>query len=179
MRDNWPRAVSLLLVSEGSELNVGGSEPGGASRYGVSVAALSDLHGRLGLPPVTVKTIENLVEAQAGDFYQQVTARACRFDDLSVGVDYAMLDITANLGPSGGAWLLQNVLGQWPLNSTISDATVLAASLVDPKILVYALGAAWMAKKRESSGWSKSGHGWTNRMVRVRGDALAMTGEKA
>lgn len=174
MKETWLKSISLLLTSEGSELNVGGSEPGGASRYGVSVAALGDLHKKLGLPPVTVDTIRELDAVGAIDFYQQVSAKACRFDDWPSGVDYVMLDITTNLGPAGGARLLQCVLGLWPQVDNITDQMIALGN--NPRSLVFALGAAWLAKKRESDGWPKSGHGWTNRMVRVRADALAMTG---
>lgn len=184
MKDNWPRAGGLLLVSEGDELNInppgtpaGQGEPGGASHYGVSVAALTDLRRSQGLGPATVAMVAALTASQALDFYHAVTARACRFDDLAAGVDYAMLDVTANLGPAGGPWLLQCVLGIWPHTNTITDYVVERANAMDPHIVVYAIGAAWLAKKREALGWPKSGHGWTNRMVRVRGDALNMIGE--
>lgn len=174
MKATWPRSIALLMDSEGPELNIGGSEPGGASRRGVSVSAFGDLHKKLGLPLVTVDTIRNLTDDQAEDFYRQVTAVACRFDDLPSGVDYVMLDVTTNLGPSGGSWLLQNVLGQWPLVNTITDEVVSLTRSMSPTTLITAIGAAWIAKKHESPGWAKSGHGWNNRMMRVRGDALAM-----
>lgn len=177
MITNWSRSVPLLLDSEGAEVTLGGSEPGGASKYGVSVFALTDLRKSLGLGPATVDIVSQLTAEQAEDFYQRVTAQACRFDDLPVGVDYAMLDVTANLGPSGGPWLLQCVLGVWPHVSGVTDEMIRQCSTVDQGTLIYAIGAAWMAKKRESGAWPRAGHGWTNRMVRVRRDALAMTGE--
>ena len=183
MQTNWSKSIPLLLVSEGSELNInppgtpaGQGEPGGGSRYGVSVAALSDLYKSRGLLPATIQDIIDMTDVKAADFYQNVTAKAIRFDDLGVGVDYVMLDITANLGPTGGLWLLQNVLGIWPVGNTISDLIVNLANKQDSKQLIYAIGAAWLSKKHESPGWIKSGHGWTNRMNRVRGDALAMSG---
>lgn len=185
MKTTWPTAIPLLLASEGPELNLnppgtpkGQGEPGGASRYGVSVDALSDLHKRLGLPPVTVQTIRDLTESQASDFYLNVSAPACRFDDLPAGVDYVMLDADCTLGPSGGAWLLQNVLGQWPLVSKVTDEMVSLCQSADPRALIWALGSAWIVKKRMQGeqGWIDHGHGWNNRMVRVRHDALAMVG---
>jgi lysozyme family protein len=177
MNSNWSRAGGLLLVSEGSEVNIGGSEPGGASHYGVSVAALTDLRRSRGLGPATVNMVAALTEAEALDFYHNVTARACRFADLLPGIDYAMLDATANLGPSGIAWLAQCVLGIWPQGNAVTDEMVQRLN-ARADVAVYSITSAWLAKKRESSGWPKSGHGWTNRMVRVRRDALSMIEEK-
>lgn len=183
MQKNWERAVALLLESEGAEVNVnppgtpvGQGEPGGASRYGVSVAALSDHRARRGLGPATVAMVAGLSAADAGLFYRDVTGAACRFNDLPGGVDYAMLDVTANLGPAGGAWLLQCVLGLWPHVDRVTDEMISLIRTINSGFLAYAIGAAWIAKKRESPTWPKHGHGWNNRMTRVRGDALMMIG---
>lgn len=182
---NWSKAISLLLVSEGPELNVnppgtlaGQGEPGGASRYGVSVSALSDFYKSIGDAPATVQSIIDLTESQATLFYRSVTAKACRFDDLPNGIDYTMLDLTCTLGPSGSAWVLQNVLGIWPFVNSITDQMIATVKTIDPKILIWSVGSAWLVKKRMQSdlGWQMHGHGWTNRMNRVRGDALAMSG---
>lgn len=177
MIDNWPRAGALLLVSEGDEVNISAGEPGGASKYGVSVAALSDLRKSQGLSPATIDMVAVLTSDQALDFYHRVTAKACRFDDLSTGVDYAMLDATANLGPSGIAWLAQCVIGLWPQGNAVTDDMVFRMRDMSTEAVIIGIGSAWLAKKRESSSWPKYGHGWTNRMVRVRVDALSMTGE--
>lgn len=174
MQDNWINSYPLLLVSEGSELNISPTEPGGASIFGVSVTALSDLRKSRGLPPATVDDIKNLTAADVEDFYKSVTAKACRFDDLPKGVDYRALDIFTNLGPTGGAWCLQIALGMWPLANTITDDVMSEVGKVAPEVLIVALGAAWLSKKHESSGWPQSGHGWTNRANRVTQDAAAM-----
>lgn len=184
MLTNWPHSLPLLLVSEGAEVNInppgtppGQGEPGGASKYGVSVAAYSDLRKRRGLPPATVQDIADLTEDQASDFYQTVTGAACRFNDMPVGVDYRNLDIFANLGPTGGSRLLCVALGIWPLVDTVTDAVIREVTRVDPEVLIFALGAAWLSKKHEQGveGWIKSGHGWTNRRVRVDQDATDMS----
>lgn len=181
MKNNISRSISLLLVSEGSELNInppgtphGQGEPGGASHWGVSVSALTDLRRSRDLVPATVQDVIDLTEEQASDFYQSVTARACRFDDLPSGVDYRALDVFANLGPTGGAHLVQVTLGMWPLADTITDAVLGEIGKLDPEVMIIALGAAWLAKKSGQPGWVKSGHGWTNRANRVNSDAIRM-----
>jgi lysozyme family protein len=178
MRENWERSVALLFDSEGRELTVGGSEPGGASKLGVSVAALTDFRKSRGLGPASIDMVSSLTETDAAEFYQSVTARAIRFDELPPGVDYAMLDVTANLGPSGGPWLAQCVLGVWPQGNVMTGYMVAGLNDMPAEAAVYAITGAWLAKKRESSSWGRAGHGWTNRMTRVRGDALKMIGEK-
>jgi lysozyme family protein len=179
MKANWDMSWPLLLVTEGPEVNIGGTEPGGASHFGVSVSALTDLRKKQGLPPATVDVVRNLTAQDAAAFYRAVTAEVCRFDDLAVGVDYRMLDIFANLGPTGGARLVCVTLGIWPTADTVTDTVMGEIGKHDPEVLVVALGAAWLSKKHESPGWAKSGHGWTNRANRVNGDAIRMIeGEK-
>lgn len=181
MKSNWEKVIPLLLDSEGPETNISSGEPGGASKYGVSVAALSDYRKKQGLSSATIDIVSRLTAADAETFYRETVARACRFDELPIGVDYMMLDVTTNLGNTGGPWLLQIVMGQWPLVPTLPADLLLrvtAMNLAQQRELIYALGAGWLAFKHASPAWPRAGHGWTNRMVRVRRDALAMTGEQ-
>lgn len=190
MRASLAAAIPDLLVIEGSELNInppgtpaGQGEPGGASRYGVSVTALSDLRKSQGKPPATVEDIRNLTADGAAEFYRLVTAASIRFEDLNAGVDYRLFDITANLGPTGGVWALELALGHWPLTGKMTDDLVATANAENPRSLVKALSAAWISKKHESPNWNPSpltrngyGHGWSNRNIKATARALALIG---
>lgn len=183
MINNLTQSLSYVLTDEGPELNVGGSEPGGASRMGVSVTALSDWHKQHGIPPATVDDVAAMTADLAGQIYTANFANPIRFNDLPAGVDYRLLDISVNLGVTGGITLLQLALSMWPLSGKMDDATITAVKTVDPKALVIALGAAWLAKKHESPGWlphpgsvNGYGHGWTNRAIKARDRALQMVG---
>lgn len=174
-------ATRLLLESEGPELNIGGSEPGGASRYGISVDALTSHNARHGRRPATVEDIRQMTEEFAGAIYNEDFADVIRFDELPAGVDYVMLNNCANLGVHGGVSLARAVFGFWQDGSVVDDALLTAIKSLSAEIAVRMLGAAWIAKKHESRNWYPSaitrtgyGHGWTVRYLRVDRDARKM-----
>lgn len=181
MKVDRPQATRLLLASEGPELNIGGSEPGGASRYGISVDALTTYNAMHRQPRATIQDIRDMTEGLAGKIYNEEFSDAIRFDDLPAGVDYLMLNNIANLGVHGGVQLAQAVLGDWKSAGSMDDATIAAMKAIDPATLIRMLGAAWIAKKHESPNWYPShvtatgyGHGWTARYQRVDLDARKM-----
>ena len=176
MRETFDKCIGLILDSEGPELNVGGSEPGGASRYGVSVDALTDWFRRSGRPPATVADVRDMTADLASTIYRAMYADRIRFDDMPVGVDYTMLDKSINLGVTGGARLLQVTLGIWPVTGKFDDETIISLGAIDPSDMIHMIGAAWLAKKFESPGFVTAGHGWTNRRNRVDKDALKLAG---
>lgn len=177
MKETFTKCMPLILASEGSELNLSPGEPGGASRYGVSVDALTDWNRALGRPRANIADVENMTPDLATSIYKKFYADRIRFDELPAGVDYRLLDAAINLGVTGGARLVQVALGIWPVTGKMDDDTVRATFTIDPQTMVRMIGAAWLSKKFESSGWQKSGHGWTNRRNRVDIDALKMIGE--
>jgi lysozyme family protein len=182
MKIDRAKATSLLLDSEGSELNIGGSEPGGASKYGISVDALTTHNHLHGLKTIaTVDDIRHMTSDLASVIYSQDFADVIHFDELPAGVDYIMLNNVANLGTHGGIKLLQAVLGDWAAPGEMDLSTMQGIELIDPATLVRMLGAAWIAKKHESPNWYPSaitktgyGHGWTVRYMRVDLDARKM-----
>lgn len=180
MKSNRDSALTAILQWEGSDVTLGPSEPGGASKYGISVSFLSDYRKRYNLPEATIADVEALDESTARLIYSETLLDPIRFDEMPLGVDYRIADLCVNLGISGGATLTQVAIGHWPLTSLFDDTTLAAIGLSDPKVLIYELGAAWLAKKHEAPGWYTSpnapkgfGHGWTNR--RVATDQLAVS----
>lgn len=174
MLTNLQKALGFILSDEGPELNIGGSEPGGASRFGVSVTALSDWHKQRGLPTATVADVSAMTADLAGQIYTHNFADPIRFNDLPGGVDYRLLDIAVNLGVTGGTTALQLALGMWPISGTMDAATMSAVALVDPSALVRMLSASWISKKHESANWPKYGRGWSARNARATVNALTM-----
>lgn len=176
-------ALSYILEDEGPELNIGGSEPGGGSKYGVSMVNLIDWNKARGLAVPTLDDLAKMTPEFAGQIYTETFANPLRFNDMPNGVGYRVLDISVNLGLHGGGRLAQAVFGVWQGDGTIDDATIAAISRVDAKTGVLMLGAAWIAVKRQSPNWGQSqitkngyGHGWSNRKNKADARALAMTG---
>jgi len=186
MQANLPIALADLLVIEGSEVNIGGSEPGGGSRYGVSVTALSDFNKRHGKSAATVDDIRAMTPELAGQFYTEVTAQSIRFNDLRSGPDYRLFDIAANLGPTGGIWAMELALGRFPITGVMSDDLVAQANSTDARMLIRCLSAVWIAKKHCSPNWYPKnvnpqsvtdhgyGHGWSARNIKATAAALAL-----
>lgn len=186
MKENLAAALSYILEDEGSELNIGGSEPGGGSKYGVSMVNLVDWNKNHGLPAPTLDDLAKMTPEFARQIYTETFANPLRFNDLSTGIDYRLLDLSVNLGLRGGGRLAQSVFGVWPGDGVIDDTTIAAINRVDPKLGVQMLSAAWIAVKRQSPNWMPSpitkngyGHGWTNRCVKATARALAMIGAGA
>lgn len=173
MLENTAKALAYILEDEGAEFNVSASEPGGASKYGVSVVALSDWNKKNGKPPATIADVGDMTPDLAGQIYTADYLDAIRFNDLPAGVDYRLADIAVNLGVTGGITALQLALGMWPLTG-IMDAATLAMLKGDAKTIILSLSAAWIAKKHESASWKTYGHGWSNRNVAATARAIAM-----
>lgn len=171
---NRQAALGYILEDEGPEFNVSPSEPGGASRYGVSVTALSDWNKRHGKPPATIADVGNMTSDLASLIYGADYLDRVQFDEITSGVDYRLADISVNLGTTGGVTTLQLALGMWPLTGIMDTATLAKVASVDPKALVMALSAAWIAKKHESTSWHIYGHGWSNRCAAATQRAIAM-----
>lgn len=166
------RSITLdsILQWEGSDLNMAPTEPGGASKYGISVDFLTDYRKKHGLDAATVNNVAALTEDAARQIYNERLLDPLQFDQLPNGVDFRLADLTTNLGMTGGPNLLQLCLGMYPLTGMVDAPTLALVNSVDPKALVIALSAAWIAVKHQSSNWGPSsvsksgfGHGWSNR----------------
>jgi lysozyme family protein len=181
MQANEIIAINGILESEGPELNQnppgtppGHGEPGGASRFGVSVDALTDFNKSRGRPLATVQDIVNLTQDQAVEFYSQWVLPKMRFDELPSGVDVRCADVFTNLGPNGGVNLLELCVDRMPHTGKFDDQLLAAIVAKDPKEMIVAIGEQWIAKKRTQPGWAKYGRGWSARRERVDAQCIAM-----
>lgn len=178
---NLTAALAFIDQDEGPELNIGGSEPGGSSKHGISMTVLQEWHKAHGLPPPTLDDMRAVDATLAGQIYTVRFAEPIRFDELPSGVDYRLLDIAVNLGVTGASVALQLALRIWPLTSVIDDTTIYLAQNVDAKALILTLSGVWIAKKYENPNWHPSpitksgyGHGWVNRNMRATDRATAL-----
>ena len=183
MQKNLAISLAYIREDEGEELNISAGEPGHGSRFGVSITALSDYRKKLGLPPATIDDLKALTPATVDAFYTAAFAEPLRFNDLPGGVDYRLLDVSVNLGLTGGPNALQLALGMFPLTGVVDADTLAKVATTDPKALVMALSAAWIAVKHTSPNWNPSpitktgyGKGWSARNSRATARAIAMIG---
>jgi len=183
---NLARALAFIDEDEGPELNIGGSEPGGSSKHGVSMTVLQEWHQSHGLPPPTMDDMRAVDATLAGQIYTAKFADPIRFNDLPGGVDYRLLDIAVNLGVAGGVMALELALQVWPVDGVMTDALLASSRQIDPHALIEALSAVWISKKHESPNWNPSpitrngyGRGWTNRNIRATARAIDLIGAGA
>jgi len=170
---NTAQALDFIIRWEGPEINESSGEPGGISKYGVSLTAYREG----GHPNAGKDDIRALIEADARAFYTR-RASLVRFADLPAGVDLAVLNLAVTTGMTGAALILQMTVDIWPATGKMDDATVAALKAADPKIIVHAAGSAWLAWKARSdttlTEWGRYQHGWINRDRDFRSTALAM-----
>jgi len=182
MKANRIITLNSILQWEGSDLNTSPNEPGGASKFGISVDFLDDYHKKHGWPRADIPHVALLTKDDAMLIYNEMLLDPLHFDDLPTGVDFRMADLTTNLGMTGGPNLLQLCLGMFPLTGAVDKQTINLVQAIDPKALVIALSAAWIAVKHQSPNWgphppitkSGFGHGWSNRNNAQRDAALAL-----
>ena len=168
MRDSWNKAIGYILDDEGAEFNVSPTEPGGASKYGVSRSVLSEwnlAHGKL---PASIADVGDVTTDLASQIYREKFADAIGFDTLPVGVDYRLLDIAVNLGVNGAKCLLDAVLGNYTGTPN--------PEIHSPSTTISDLSVGWIAIKSRSDNWHKFAHGWMNRNNRAISRALQMIG---
>ena len=182
MQTNRATTLASILQWEGSDLNTAPTEPGGASKYGVSVDLLTDYRLKYGLPKATIPDVAALTATDAEKIYSEMLLDRIKFDDLPSGVDYRLADIATNSGTTGGPMLLQLCLGMYPLTGQVDSETLKLVNATDPRALIIALSAAWIAAKHVSPNWNPNpgvtntgfGHGWSNRNNAQREAALAI-----
>lgn len=178
MNSNLARALAFIDQDEGPEINIGPSEPGGASCRGVSLMVLAEYNKAHNLPTPGLADIRAMTAELAGKVYTWRFLDPLRFDELPSGIDYRIADAGITLGLTGACVAVQMALGLWPVTGVMDDSTLAAIKSEDPRSVIAALGAAWIAWKHGSTpnGWQQFGHGWTNRGNRVRDRALSLIG---
>jgi len=169
---NFDRVLALLLVSEGGYVN-NPRDPGGATKYGITIATLRNYRGR----SVTVDDVRQLTADEAGQIYHRNYWSPVRGDLLPAGVDYAVFDFAVNSGPRKAAEMLQECLSV-TVDSDIGPVTWRAAAQVRAPDLINALCDRRLAYLRSLRNWADFGAGWSARVARVRADAILMAGAK-
>jgi lysozyme family protein len=148
------------------------SDPGGATKYGITRATLSSWRGR----SVTRTDVRRLTREEAGAIYKARYWDGVRADHLPAGVDYCVFDAAVNSGPGRAAKWLQAAT-RVAQDGAVGPVTLAAAGRRDPKELIDDICDVRLAFLRGLSTWSVFGRGWERRVGDVRRVARAMAGE--
>jgi lysozyme family protein len=162
-----------VLVHEGGYADHP-SDPGGATKYGITIGTLSSWRGRqVSKAEVRALTIHEAARILEVRYWKPVKA-----DALPQGVDYALFDFAINSGPSRAVKHLQNVLGV-KMDGIVGPDTLRAAGGREPAAIITQLCDARVAFLRGLSAWRTFGKGWTARVAKVRATALQLAGTAA
>ena len=162
-------ALAALLEDEGGRVQ-NPRDPGGRTDMGVTQRTFDAWQGAHKLPRRDVWTI---TRAEAAAIYRNAYFDPVRFDALPAGVGYCVADEAANSGPHQAAVDLQRALGV-TADGAIGALTLAAAAKADPAALIGKLCDARLGFMRRLKTWAMFGRGWSNRVAKVRGRALAM-----
>jgi hypothetical protein len=167
--------IPFILEDEGAEVNESPDEPGGISKYGVSLNAMADYCKANNLPPPLIDYIRNLTEDNAKLFYAWFFA-PMMLDHMPDAIAYRIADLVVTLGRTGAIEAVSVALGIWPIPTTMAGLfpDILKANQT---ALIWGLSGVWLATKRAQGGplgRMKYAHGWTVRRNKVQTRSLAM-----
>ena len=100
--------LNEILAREGSAYTDHPSDRGGPTRWGITLATLTDHRDGT----VTADDVKNLTEAEARTIYRKRYISAPGFDEIeSMELRAALVDFGVNSGPAAAVRALQRVLG--------------------------------------------------------------------
>ena len=172
MKDNFPKALELLLKHEGGFVN-DSRDNGGMTNLGVTIRVWEEWVGH----DVDEKQMRNLTPLMVAPLYKRKYWDACRADELVSGVDYCVFDVAVNSGCGRAIKLLQSVVGATPDGGygSITSALVKKAE-EDPARLIEVYCAKRLEFLQSLKVFPVFGNGWSRRVAEVKADALKMLG---
>lgn len=153
-REVWLEA--LMRVEGGFANNK--ADPGGATRFGITIATLSDWRGE----KCNVEDVAALDEEEAKSIMIAKYWQVMRGDQLPSGLDCYAADFAVNSGPARAARVLQELVDT-KADSFIGPKTIEAVRKRKPLDLLLAYHDARMQFLLGLETWDTFGRGWTNR----------------
>jgi len=169
MDRNFARSLQLVLAHEGGYVNHP-SDPGGATNKGVTLKT----YRRYVDPSGTVEDLKSISDAQLGVVYRRHYWNEVNAAMLPDGLDHALFDFAVNSGPARAAKMLQAVVGV-AQDGRIAKITIDAVERKGCVATIEALCDARLSFLQRLRTWSSFGRGWKSRILRVRGEALAIS----
>lgn len=176
MRENYQRALALVLKSEGGftddKRDPGNQLPdgrAGSTNLGVTQANWENFVGH----KVTHEEMKALTPAAVSGFYKENYWDKVSGDSLPSGVDYAAFDFAVNGGPRQCRVLIQRALGV-SADGVFGPSTMAAIATADSKTLLKSFSDRKGDFYRSLKTFPVFGKGWMNRVVAVENAALTM-----
>jgi len=172
MNGNFDTCFALVLAHEGGYVDHP-KDPGGRTNHGVTQRVWEEWLGR----PVSEKEMRALTPTMIKPLYKRKYWDACRADDLMVGVDYAVFDVSVNSGPGRAIKFLQSCVGV-TVDGGFGPATLAAVKKAeeDPARLIELYCARRLEFLQSLRTFETFGKGWSRRVQEVKDKALKMLG---
>lgn len=138
-------------------------DPGGATKYGITIGTLRDWRGG----PVTVADVRNLTKDEAFRIYKAQYWDAVRGDRLPAGLDYVVFDFAVNSGPGRAVQHLQRLL-QVTVDGIVGVQTLGALQGRALPDLIKRYSAARLAYLKGLKNWRYNKNGWRRRVGEVQ-----------
>lgn len=169
---DFDRCLAITLKWEGGN-DDDFRDPGGRTSRGITAedwAAWRQTHP--GLPADVWQAPQGQIVA----LYKERYWNSLYCDSLPNGVDMVVFDHGVLAGIGTSAKLLQTIVGT-NVDGEIGPLTIAATAAMDPISLVGRFSDGRLAYYQSRPGWPTYGKGWTNRVVDVRKEALALAAE--
>ena len=168
MQNNFDNCLALLLKSEGGYVN-NPKDPGGRTNLGVTQKTWEAWVGR----ESSEKEIRALTKDQVAPLYKAKYWTACYGPQLPLGVDYALLDASVNMGVGRAVKLLQESLGCVP-DGQIGPRTIQLIDQKNPQDVIEGFSKRKISFYESLPTFATFGKGWLKRVEDVKFAALKM-----
>jgi lysozyme family protein len=169
----YARCEALIVAWEGGPIYTNNpKDPGGPTRWGVTLKALSDWRGHMVAPA----DVQALTATEAAQIYRAVYWTRIAGDQLPAGVDLMVFDAAVNMGRNRAAKCLQLALGV-PDDGAIGPRTLAAVAAVNDRgALIDRIRARRAALYGSFDGYATFGRGWMRRLETCAVTAKAWAG---
>jgi lysozyme family protein len=163
MRENWEFTVSQTLRYEGSVYTNDPLDPGGPTKYGITLTDYQLYIDKNG----TAESVKNLTIGQAKEIYRLHYWNDVHGDELLSPFDFMIFDFGVNSGVEISVKAAQAIVGVTE-DGKVGPKTIAAVNAHDPLDFIEKFHAARMERYRSRPAWPRFGGGWTTRANTVK-----------
>lgn len=177
--DNFARVHPWIAKWEGEKYTNHPRDKGGPTKYGITLARLSDVRGR----EVSASEVENLTREEAAQILKRFYWDPLQCDRMPIALAAMTYNAGVNSGPVRGAKFLQRALNNQgaglDVDGDIGPLTLTAANTCpDIARAVRDYAEIYEAYYRALDDFDVFGNGWLNRLNDITPRALAVAGER-
>lgn len=123
---------AFAVTQEGSKFENDSRDPGGATKYGITLTTLREYYGNYSLGTTDVASLTYSV---AQTIFRKSYWNPCRGDELPLGIDSSVVDEAYNAGVNRAIKFLQTTVGTTP-DGNFGPITMAAILKISPVIFV-------------------------------------------